>query len=105
MAEIKHKRGDSFRLSASVKTGADGVAIDITGWTIRSQLRKPDATLIDTLSVSYIAPTGGSFEIYSDNSSIWPTGVAVMDIEYTDGAGKIFSTETIQVRIMGDVTI
>jgi len=98
------KRGDSFQPAMSV---LDGTAPkSIAGWVIISQIRASDDTLIATLEVFDRNDSLGTYNLrpitqYPETG--WPLGVADWDIQYTDGNGRIFSTQTIKLRIEKDI--
>ena len=101
---IHLKRGDTFSLAAVVQ--GDGVAADITGWTIASQIRTASGTLIDTLTVAVTSAVAGTYTLDESAAGVteaWPVGKLEMDIQYTVG-GVIVSTETAQIRVERDVT-
>jgi hypothetical protein len=103
---IRVKRGDSFSLACSVNVG--GVATDITGWQITSQVRtQGDSRLIcnlvavdrnDVAGVFRLVPAAG----YSTKN--WPVGVLDWDIQYVDQNDFTVSTETVPIQCFADVT-
>lgn len=104
---IPFKRGDSFRPSLAVTT-EDGTPQDITGWTIRSQVRDRKGVLVATLTAANRVDAAGTFTLAPADAqsaeSGWPEGEIEWDIEYTDAAGIVRSTETIIIRCERDVT-
>lgn len=103
MSILKFKRGDTFRLNVTVTTD-DGAAMDITGWVIRCQVRTSDLTLVDTLTATMLQPTAGTYKLEAASTASWQLGTLVVDIEYTDAGGTVFSTDTFQVRNMESIT-
>lgn len=96
------KRGDTFALEASAKEGA--VAQNITGWTIRSHVRRGN-TLIADLTVTYLDRPGGIYRLSAPlGTTGWPVGELRQDIEYTTASGQIASTETFVFECVEDVT-
>jgi hypothetical protein len=105
MNRINFKRGDTFLLRASVNDGTeDANPVDITGWTIRSQIRDGN-TLVDTCTVTITDDAAGEYELLVEDTTEWPTRVLRCDIEYTTDADQITSTETFEICVIRDITI
>jgi hypothetical protein len=110
MATITHKRGDSLELEC--KLVKDDVAIDITNFTITSQLRDSTDTLItDTnfngsFTVTKTNPTTGVFKITATatETSEWPLRKAICDVQFVEADGDTTSSETFNIDIVRDVT-
>lgn len=98
------KRGDAFQLGATAKDAA-GVTIDLTLVTIRSQVRTAAAALVAELLVSKANQTTdkGEFALSCVDTTAWPPGYLVIDIEQRVGAG-ITSSETMRLPVLEDVT-
>lgn len=103
-AKIKHKRGDTFLWAASLKETRTGPAIDISDWTIKSQIRDAEDVLVSDLEVTITDGPNGQYRLYKEDTASWPSDNCFMDIEYRDDGGFIRSTETIGVRVVKDVT-
>lgn len=104
--ENEFKRGDTFRLTGQVSERPGGVLpIDITDWTIRSQMRTADGDLLGDMVVTVTDAAAGRFNLRCDDTTAWPPGLARMDIEYTDGGGVILSTDTLNFQIIPDQTL
>ena len=97
-----HKRGDTF-YKANVVSDENG-AVDISGWTITSQLRDSNDALIAQCAVVVTNAVTGSYTLTVADTTAWPLGALFWDIQYIDGGGKIYSTETIQVVVLKDIT-
>ena len=101
MIGLSHKRGDTFDLIVTVTE--DGAAAEISGWAIRSQIRR-GGVLAHEFTVSQIG--GGQFRVFASAAEM--AAVASnryqMDIEFTDAAGHVFSTQTFDLRLVEDVT-
>lgn len=104
MTTITHKRGDTFELLSTVEN--EGVAVDITNWTIASQARADDDTVFHTFTVTKTDAVNGIFTISatSTQTEAWTLGSYAMDIEFTDGSGDVNSTETFTLTILRDIT-
>ena len=105
MAVIEFKRGDTFTLQGQVKD-SEGTPIDITGWSIRSHIRK-GSELVIVLTVTFIDVLTGVYQLSAtpEDTSLFPVGQLVCDIEYTTAAGQVMSTETFEITCTKDITI
>lgn len=93
MQTTLHKIGATFSMSASINT-------DITGWTITSQIRRLDGTLLDTLVYSLVE-AGEELSTYNFkkvDTSTWPEGTYHCDIRYLESDGTISITETFEIK-------
>lgn len=103
-SQIRFKRGDTFRFSATV-TDTAGTAIDITGWTIRAQVRTDSMALIDEAVITVTNAAGGEYQLTVADTTAWvPRETYAMDIQYIDSGGVKVSTETLYVSVLEDVT-
>ena len=121
MANINHKRGDTFQLDFTLE--ANDVAVDITNFDIRAQARSADGTLIlewnETNSgVNVTNAAGGLFNLKSEATytntptgqratESWPIGVMNVDVEFTDTSAtpdSVSSSETFTITVIEDIT-
>ena len=121
MANINHKRGDTFQLDFTLE--ANQAAVDITNFDIRAQARDAAGTLIlewnETNSgVNVTNATGGLFNFKSEATysstptgqlatESWPLGVLNVDVEFTDTSAtpdSVSSSETFTITVLEDVT-
>lgn len=121
MANINHKRGDTFQLDFTLE--ANDVAVDITNFDIRAQARNAAGTLIlewnETNSgVNVTNATGGLFNFKSEATysstptgqlatESWPLGVMNVDVEFTDTSAtpdSVSSSETFTITVLEDIT-
>lgn len=101
------KRGDDWSLIGFYKE--NDVGVDITNFTIRSQLRDASMNLICELVVTKANQTTstGGFVLSippGTDTTIWPTGTLQSDIEFIPPGGKKKSTETYLIPIVEEVT-
>lgn len=103
MATINHKQGDTLDWVITLTEG--GTAVDITSWTIRSQIRSGD-TLLVTLTLTVVNAAIGLFRLSAtaEQTDALASGSHSCDIEFTDENSIVFSTETFGVNILEDVT-
>ncbi len=110
LSQLSIKRGDTLALDCVV-------AADLAGWRVRSQIRASNDRLLAECVVSALAydaeakVTHYAITVDAAVTRTWPMPVAprrtypaVMDIEYTDPAGVVQSTETVALEIERDVT-
>lgn len=121
MANINHKRGDTFQLDFTLE--ANESAVDITNFDIRAQARNAAGTLIlewnETNSgVNVTNATGGLFNFKSEATytstptgqlatESWPLGVMNVDVEFTDTSAtpdSVSSSETFTITVLEDIT-
>lgn len=103
---IRMKRGDTFVVDF-LATDDEGTAVDLTGYTARAQIRFADKEPIDltvTIDPDQTANTGLVSLEYGGATTSWPVATGLIDIEFTDGAGRIESSETIELAVGRDVT-
>lgn len=99
-----HKRGDTWRYIhfADIKDHT-GVAVNLTGWTLSSQIRVNDS-LLATLTCSWTNVGAQEFQTYLADTTAWPLGLAEMDVQFTAPGGDIVSWPTVTIDIARDVT-
>ena len=99
------KRGDTWSLDCTYKRSGTPTSIDAI--SIRSQIRKQDYTMITDLTVTKgdQATAPGSFKLTPKvtDTTTWPLGNAICDIEFTMN-GTVISTETFTLPIVEEVT-
>jgi hypothetical protein len=107
---FEFKRGDSFNLSGTV-TDADDLPVDLTGYTITSQLRSQTGALIQTFTVTVTDAANGLYTISAPatgtapntGTDIWPIGTAKFDVQFAVGA-EVTSSETVTLKVVEDYT-
>jgi len=107
MAQIYHKRGDTFSLTCTW-TDSLGAAIDLTGYTVESQVRA--VSFVDTLTTTITDVTNGVFTLTATATATadWPVTDSLSsklfcDIQFTKGT-TVTSTETFQIVVVEDIT-
>lgn len=98
------KRGDTFNLACIYKQ--NGVAYDVTNYTIRSQVRDSEGSLVSELAVAKADQTTnpGVFVLSAAGATAWPIDVLSCDIQFSDSDGVIRSTQTFKIPVVEDVT-
>lgn len=97
------KQGDSFLLACTYKQ--NGVATDVTAYTIRSQVRDSADNLVQELNVSKANQTTnpGVFILSAGVTNLWPIDLLRCDIQFSEGT-TVRSTQTFYIPIEEDVT-
>lgn len=100
---IPFKRGDDFVLNIEVTE--NDVPVPITGWTVRSQIRK-GSSLLANLIYTAVDETTGKYKLKCSKSltKLWDIGTYDCDIEYTNTLGETVSSETFQIQVIADIT-
>jgi hypothetical protein len=103
MANITHKRGDT--LEWVVTLTQDGSVVNISDWTITSQIRQ-DTTLIASLTVTKTDSTNGVFSLTATAASTasWSLGTHSVDIEFINDSGFVVSSQTFTLQLVRDIT-
>jgi hypothetical protein len=99
---IPFKRGDTFIVEGTVRI--NGVAQNITGWTIRSKAKVSNGTLVQNFTVQYTSPATGVYRLVANDTTAWPIKDLECDIEYLTSGGQIVSTETFTIQVAKDIT-
>lgn len=107
---LDHKRGRTWRESITVRD-ATGALVDLTGWTVTSQLRRraEAADIVQTFTCT-VHPDQvthrGEFEVYASAASTatWPLDQLAWDIRIVDAGGDVDITDTIGVHVSEAVT-
>lgn len=104
MTTITHKRGDTFAINCTIEN--QGVAVDVTNWTIACQARADDDTILQTFTVTITDAAAGLFTVSATpaQSELWSIGNYSVDIEFIDGSGEVNSTETFILSVIRDIT-
>ena len=122
MANINHKRGDTFQLNFTLTDSADA-AVDLTNYDVRAMARDATGTLKVTWNetnsgVNITSAANGEFNLKSEAeySSLptgqlatedWPLGVLNVDIEFTDTSAtpdSVSSSDTFTITVIEDIT-
>lgn len=101
---LEQKRGDSLSFMGEIPADfADGF---FSGWSMSSQIRKAQYyTFIDDLDVEWVDPdTTREFTLSKIDTTAWPIGPALIDVQFVRNDGFTKSTDTIQISIIHDVT-
>jgi hypothetical protein len=101
---ITHKRGDTFEVL--VEVALNGQIVDLTGWTIRSQIRDGAKNLLKELDIDPVDLAQGQFLMTATDTETrqWPPASYSCDIEFIDPAGFVISSDTFPVTVLRDVT-
>ena len=103
---IRLKRGDTFKIAASILGDGVPIAEGIGSWTISSQIRTVNGTLVDNLITNLVSAIECTYTLEESTPGItknWPVGRHEMDVEYIVNA-QVISTETVIVSVEKDIT-
>ena len=83
---------------------ASAIVVDISTWTILSEVRR-GTKLVATLDVTVVDPTTGTFTLSNDSllTQNWPIAELVCDIQFLNQNGKV-SSDTFMIDVQQDVT-
>lgn len=109
MAALTHKRGTSFLAQVTATVG--GVPLDLTSLTITSQVRarsfdpaSPGVLVANPVAVTIVNALAGRFNVGQLDTSPWPVAMLEWDIRFADAAGKLSSTQTVDINSVHEVT-
>lgn len=110
---MRIKRGDDFELPG-VYRDSSRVAVDLTGYTITSKVRKTTATGAPGDDVATLTVTIDSDQVanrgkvtISDpggGTGSWPLGRHVWDCKVVNGLGRTVHTSTVEMIVDPEVT-
>jgi len=102
-AKINFKRGDTFVVQCTLKQ--TGVPQSLAGWTVKSQVRTQQSLrLVAELSFSVVDDRQGIYQLHCSDTTDWPTGTLVCDIQYTTPNAQVVSTDTFTIEVQPEVT-
>ena len=102
---IDIKRGDTYLIEATL-TDDLGDPVNITDWTIRSQIRNVRGDIVATLVIAITNAALGTYTMsYAGDTALWPVATHRQDVEYVDQTGRVMSTETFKLRVVEDITL
>jgi hypothetical protein len=111
VVRLRIKRGNSVQLTIALKQRATPssplLPVDITGWTITSQVRhQTSRALVAQLTSTIVDATTGSFILSSTAASTatWPVTKLIGDVRYQRADGHVFSTEDFELEVRQEVT-
>lgn len=101
---LDHKVGDTFKYDGKA-LDSDDQPVDLTNYTIKAQVRDLDnGKLVSDAVVTKPFATSGEYKITINNTNYWPSKMLVFDVQFSDQAGFVESTETLFINSQRDVT-
>ncbi|AGH07413.1 hypothetical protein SUFG_00046 [Sulfitobacter phage phiCB2047-B] len=100
------KRGDDFIIPMTLTNPEnDGTPVDITGWTIESQVRY-SKKLISDLTVTMVDASQGQFkiELAASQTATWPARKLKCDIQFDRPDEGRVSSQTFVIDVTEDQT-
>ena len=99
-----HKRGDTF--SRIVLVTEAGVPMDLSGYTVASEVRTIDYALVDALTIDMTNASLGQIGISEADTSAWPLSdierPLLCDVKFVSGDTN--RTETFGIIVEREVT-
>ena len=82
------------------------VDADITGWVVKSQVRRVDGTLLDTLVFTLVDASEevSNFTFTKQTTDSWVEGKYLCDVRYTEPNGKVTATDTFWISVVRAIT-
>lgn len=104
MPSLRLKRGDTVLLAFEAKAD-DGTPQNLTGYTVTSQVRSPQGTLIDALAVTLVDAVAGELTLGATAAATagWPVGKLLCDLRLALDDDVVHS-ETFEVSVVEAVT-
>lgn len=95
-----HTQGNSWSFvgKADVKD-ANGLPVDITNWTVESQLKNADGSFTDTFDCGWVPNEGNTFFHKKLNTSHWPIGTIRFMIKLTSPLGESITSSPTEITI------
>lgn len=105
MAELQHKRGDTFNFSGEIFLYENGIrVIDLTGWSGTSQVRvATSGDLVENLIFEWLDAVYSRVRIRSAGTALWPVRGVHIDVQLFKG-DDVVSSKTQKIQIVGDIT-
>lgn len=105
---VEVKQGDTLVLGC-VALDSTGATVDLTGITVKAQMRDAAGALVVDLVYQHVNEAIGSYDLWhpGDSLVVAPVGEYTVDIQYeaSDGSRDIVrSTRTFYVRVLEGVT-
>lgn len=99
-----HKRGDTFGRLVTVLFG--GQPVDLSAATVTSQVRTPDGTLVDDLTVDMLDAAQGQVEIYKLDTTAWPLSDSIIPLLCDVKVVQVDTnrTTTFEIHVVPQVT-
>ena len=96
------KQGATFGFTGVATDGIN--PMDLTGYTLKSQVRDRDGVLVDTLSTTVDSAIAGTFTVVASTGTLaYPLGTLELDIRLTHSTAVEFS-ETVLLNVTPSVT-
>lgn len=107
MQSFPFKRGDDLLIPCLEST--EGVGVDLTGYTVRAQVRTAKGELIADMTVTLgdqtTAPGTFTLAVPRATTTTWEPGRTLeFDVEYTPPTGGAWSSPTVGIEVVKDVT-
>lgn len=104
MLTLKHKRGATLSYGGAITDDA-GDAVDLTGYTVTSEVRSADRELVSTADIT-LADQGTSpgvftVEVSAADTADWTAGARLLfDVRVQSASARVDYTETIAIDVV-----
>lgn len=102
MKTYKLKRGSSFKIPTAVLKDVNKQPVNLTGYTVTSQVRDSKSNLVADVPL-ILSADGLSFSSSIVDTSNWPVQELYCDIRFEIG-GQVTSSDTFAIRVEQGVT-
>ncbi len=100
---LRHKRGDTFAFATPLQILVDDTPVaDVTGWAATCTINTASGQKIADAAVT-LAPTLLTIEVPGGTWG-WPVGPARFDVMFTDPAGRVAHTQTVEFEVVRSET-
>lgn len=102
MLTVRHKRGATLSYSGAITDDA-GDAVDLTGYTLTSEVRSADRELVSTATITVATPSSGLFtvEVSATDTAGWTAGARLLfDVRVQSASARVDYTETIAIDVV-----
>lgn len=104
-SSLTHRRGDTWsRVGIAGIKDHTGAAMNLTGWTVRSQGRHLDTgALVAEFVCTLTDPVAQTYTHVCNTTTQWPDDMEC-DVQFTSPSGFVVSTPVFRIRVDPDVT-
>ena len=94
----------SFVGNVQITDSTTGMPVDLTGFTIRSQMFTFTGKLVDTFIVNWIDVASGTFSHKVGSTAKWTPGEKVFNLVFSSPNGEVISTDTQTIKLVARTT-
>lgn len=107
MQSFPFKRGDDLLIPCL--EAIEGVGVNLTGYTVRAQVRTAKDELVADMTVTLgdqgVSPGTFTLAVPKATTATWEPGrTLAFDVEYTPPTGAAWSSPTVGIEVVKDIT-